>query len=180
VIVSVPNVAHGAVRLALLKGRWEYRSLGLLDDTHLRFFTRESLREMLKRAGLTVVEIRRTTADLFATELAIRAEDYDPEVVAAVLEDPEATTYQFVVRAVADDADQASAELQEREELQRERILELLADLDNLKTQVEALSTENEELRAIPPPPPPPPPPPRRRSLPMRMLAGALRAAAPD
>src|SRR4051794_9876571 len=42
-VISVPNVAHGSVRLALLEGRFDYRDIGLLDATHLRFFTRESL-----------------------------------------------------------------------------------------------------------------------------------------
>src|SRR5690348_5788497 len=50
VVISVPNVAHGPVRLALLKGRWEYRSLGLLDDTHLRFFTRASLKQIDRKS----------------------------------------------------------------------------------------------------------------------------------
>ena len=42
VIVSVPNVAHLWVRLSLLLGRWDYADRGILDRTHLRFFTRRS------------------------------------------------------------------------------------------------------------------------------------------
>jgi 2-polyprenyl-3-methyl-5-hydroxy-6-metoxy-1,4-benzoquinol methylase len=182
VIISIPNIAHGAVRLALLKGRWEYRSLGLLDDTHLKFFTKDSLREMLRQAGLAQVEIRRTTADLFGTELGIKPEDYDPELVESVLEDPEATTYQFVVRAIADDADDAVRELQDREEQGRERIIELLAGTAKLQAEVADLGVQLEEARAelaTPPPPPPPPPAPvrPRHSMPVRMVAAAVRAA---
>src|SRR5215813_10329262 len=40
VVVSVPNVAHLWVRLQLLRGRWNYDDRGILDRTHLRFFTR--------------------------------------------------------------------------------------------------------------------------------------------
>ena len=42
-IVSVPNVAFGAVRLALLNGSFDYVDSGLLERTHLRFFTKNTL-----------------------------------------------------------------------------------------------------------------------------------------
>ncbi|HEY8728184.1 MAG TPA: class I SAM-dependent methyltransferase [Acidothermaceae bacterium] len=182
VVISVPNIAHGAARLALLKGRWEYRQLGLLDTTHLRFFTLASLREMLRDAGLAAVEVRRTIADIFETELAIKPEDYDPELIDEVRADPESTTYQFVVRGVADDADQAVHELQGREEEQRVTIREsevtirqLEGTIAELKVEVERLTAEIAALRVVPPPPPPPPP--KRRALPIRMVAAAMRAA---
>ena len=47
VIVSVPNVAHLWVRLSLLLGRFEYAERGILDGTHLRFFTRRTFLELL-------------------------------------------------------------------------------------------------------------------------------------
>lgn len=52
IVVSVPNVAHLYVRLALLSGRWDYAERGILDRTHLRFFTRRSLRQLLDSAGI--------------------------------------------------------------------------------------------------------------------------------
>lgn len=55
VIVSIPNVGLWSVRLGLLVGRWEYADTGVLDRTHLRFFTRTSAKQMLAEAGLTVV-----------------------------------------------------------------------------------------------------------------------------
>ena len=59
VVVSVPNVAHLWIRLSLLAGRFEYADRGILDRTHLRFFTRRTLRELLRAGGLRV---RRWTA----------------------------------------------------------------------------------------------------------------------
>lgn len=181
VVISVPNIAHGAARLALLKGRWEYRQLGLLDTTHLRFFTLASVREMLREAGLAAVEVRRTIADIFETELAVKPEDYDPALIEELRADPESTTYQFVVRGVADDADQAVHELQGREEEQRltireheATIREHEATIAELKAEVARLTAEVAALRAVPPPPPPPP---KRRALPIRMVAAAMRAA---
>jgi 2-polyprenyl-3-methyl-5-hydroxy-6-metoxy-1,4-benzoquinol methylase len=53
-IVSVPNIAHWTVRRALLRGRFDYTDFGLLDRTHLRFFTRASATELAHRAGFAV------------------------------------------------------------------------------------------------------------------------------
>jgi 2-polyprenyl-3-methyl-5-hydroxy-6-metoxy-1,4-benzoquinol methylase len=58
VIVSLPNVGLWSVRLGLLFGRFHYDDSGVLDRTHLRFFTRANAIEMLRAADLRVV--RRT------------------------------------------------------------------------------------------------------------------------
>jgi SAM-dependent methyltransferase len=64
VVVSVPNVAHLWVRLSLLLGRWDYADRGILDRTHLRFFTRRSFALFLGDAGLEVDELVATPAPL--------------------------------------------------------------------------------------------------------------------
>jgi 2-polyprenyl-3-methyl-5-hydroxy-6-metoxy-1,4-benzoquinol methylase len=64
VIVSVPNVAHLWVRLSLLSGRFDYADRGILDRTHLRFFTRRSLIELLRSAGLAIAELAMTPVPL--------------------------------------------------------------------------------------------------------------------
>ena len=99
VVASIPNVGHGAVRLALLGGRFPYTSQGLLDRTHLRFFTRDSLQRLFQGAGFHIVEWQRTTADIFGTELELQEESYPPDLVEGVRQMPESKTYQFVVRA---------------------------------------------------------------------------------
>jgi 2-polyprenyl-3-methyl-5-hydroxy-6-metoxy-1,4-benzoquinol methylase len=58
VIVSLPNVGLWSVRLGLLFGGFRYQDSGVLDRTHLRFFTRRSAIEMLRAAGYKPV--RRT------------------------------------------------------------------------------------------------------------------------
>jgi len=64
VIVSVPNVAHLWVRLSLLLGRWDYAERGILDRTHLRFFTRRSFLRFLGDAGLDLEELITTPVPL--------------------------------------------------------------------------------------------------------------------
>jgi len=64
VMVSVPNVAHLWVRLQLLLGRWDYADRGILDRTHLRFFTRRTFVRFLEDAGLSVTELASTPVPL--------------------------------------------------------------------------------------------------------------------
>ncbi len=52
VVVAIPNVAHWSVRLRLFFGRFEYEESGILDRTHLRWYTFESARAMLEEAGV--------------------------------------------------------------------------------------------------------------------------------
>ncbi len=55
VLVSVPNVANITVRLSLLFGNFNYRERGILDKTHIRFFTRKSVHAMLAETGYDIV-----------------------------------------------------------------------------------------------------------------------------
>ena len=53
-IASIPNVRHHSVVRSLLQGNWTYESAGLLDRTHLRFFTRREIEKLFHRAGFAV------------------------------------------------------------------------------------------------------------------------------
>jgi methionine biosynthesis protein MetW len=57
ILVSVPNVAHWSARLALARGRWPQEDSGTFDSSHLRWFTRASLADLLASAGLVDVEL---------------------------------------------------------------------------------------------------------------------------
>lgn len=99
-VVSLPNVAHASVRLALLEGRFDYRDLGLLDHTHLRFFTHESIARLFDQAELAMVEVHRQEAPIDTTEIPVDTEAVPKEVIRQLENDPDARTYQFVVKAV--------------------------------------------------------------------------------
>ena len=57
VIACIPNVQHWSVLAGLISGHWRYSDAGLLDRTHLRFFTLDSIRELFAQAGLYIHEI---------------------------------------------------------------------------------------------------------------------------
>lgn len=65
IIISVPNAANIVVRLSLLFGRFEYGDRGILDRTHLRFFTRKTFTKLLQESGLHVRQ-------MFATPIPVQ------------------------------------------------------------------------------------------------------------
>ena len=85
VLVSTPNVMHFSVFRMMLAGRWKYEEAGILDRTHLRFFTRTELLALLEAAGLEpqeVFESREETEhdQAFIAQLAaLLAPGVDPE-----------------------------------------------------------------------------------------------------
>jgi 2-polyprenyl-3-methyl-5-hydroxy-6-metoxy-1,4-benzoquinol methylase len=101
VVASIPNVAHGSVRLSLLQGRFPYSQFGLLDTTHLKLFTVESIVELFNSVGLEIRDVHRTRVGLFDSEIPLVLSSMWADVVRRIVEDPESTSYQFVFRAVA-------------------------------------------------------------------------------
>ena len=99
-VISVPNVAHGSVRLALLHGHFEYQDIGLLDATHLRFFTRETLEQLLDEAELGLAELHRHELALEASEVRFDRDAVSAGLLEEINEDPDARTYQYVARAI--------------------------------------------------------------------------------
>ena len=79
IVVSVPNVANITVRMALLCGQFRYAERGILDRTHLRFFTRSSARRLLNSNGYEVLETKSTVMPL---ELALGISPRNPVLVA--------------------------------------------------------------------------------------------------
>ncbi len=56
VLTSIPNMAYGAVIMCLMDGEFEYQQYGLLDDSHIHFFTRKSIKKMMDACGLMCVD----------------------------------------------------------------------------------------------------------------------------
>lgn len=63
VLISVPNVANWRIRLNLATGKFQYSDEGLLDKTHLRFFTYRSLREMIEKTGYRIYDMGYSAGD---------------------------------------------------------------------------------------------------------------------
>jgi 2-polyprenyl-3-methyl-5-hydroxy-6-metoxy-1,4-benzoquinol methylase len=102
VVASIPNIAHGSIRLALIQGRFDYAESGILDDTHLRFFTYKTVIELFERSGYFVDKVERTKAEIFAPSPllpSVNRESFESSLISEVESSEEADTLQFIVRA---------------------------------------------------------------------------------
>ncbi len=156
VVTSLPNIAHGDVRLSLLHGSFQYREIGLLDRTHIRFFTVQSVRELLRDAGLLVVDTRRVIMPMFNTELGLRREDFPEAVLDEIRADAEYETYQFVMKSVLDNGSQAVAEMAHHVEqlsdevhavqVNNRRLQDELVGHDELKAEYALISEQMQQF----------------------------------
>ncbi len=100
ILLSVPNVAHASVRLELLTGDFRYEDAGILDSTHLKFFTLKSLKSMLARSGFVINEIDYTWHDIPDSVISRYLRQVGIEATPRILDyfhQPEAVAYQFIV-----------------------------------------------------------------------------------
>ncbi|MFY1635785.1 methyltransferase domain-containing protein [Solwaraspora sp. WMMB335] len=99
-VVSYPNMAHESIIIELMTGNFEYTQTGLLDATHLRFFTRSSMQALLESSGYLVTETHRTRRTAEQTPHRARALEIDTELRKVVGElGEDAKTYQYIVLA---------------------------------------------------------------------------------
>jgi hypothetical protein len=95
--MSIPNVAHGSIRLQLLNGSFEYVDSGLLEKTHLRFFTIKTIKQMITEVGAYAEQF-------FYLERDYRSSLDDFEIkpgsfgLCKLLNDPESYAYQYIVK----------------------------------------------------------------------------------
>lgn len=95
-ITSVPNAGYCGLVAELISGDFRYRPEGLLDNTHLRFFTRRSLQRFFDESGWSTTSVATTRRELPASEFRAEFDRLPPAVARYLLALPDALTYQFV------------------------------------------------------------------------------------
>lgn len=102
--ISVPNIANLWIRLNLLFGKFDYSENGILDRTHLHFYTKKTFINLVNQSGLTLLEIKYTPVPLtrvspFYSEN--RFGQFLHRVLASITQLlPTLLAYQIVVRAI--------------------------------------------------------------------------------
>jgi 2-polyprenyl-3-methyl-5-hydroxy-6-metoxy-1,4-benzoquinol methylase len=140
IVASIPNIAHGSIRLALLQGKFEYTELGILDNTHLRFFTRKTVEELLEHSGYFIETIDRTKLPIFSNAPLIpqiNKDDFNSEIIQQVEQDEEVDTLQFVLRAFPCLPEGKYAAL-------NKRYLKIIAQIESLQTQLQQTQVETQ------------------------------------
>ena len=95
-LVSVPNVAYAGLVADLMRGNFEYGREGLMDRTHLRFFTRRSFGKLLASQGWDVEAVEPIEQPLHETEFTMAFDALPPAVARHLLAQPDADAYQLV------------------------------------------------------------------------------------
>lgn len=95
-LISVPNAAYSGLLAELLEGEFRYREEGLLDRTHLRFFTRRSLIRFLSEQRWDLDTLDTITRPLPESEFKTPFDRLPPTVARHLLGIPDALTYQFI------------------------------------------------------------------------------------
>jgi 2-polyprenyl-3-methyl-5-hydroxy-6-metoxy-1,4-benzoquinol methylase len=120
-LVSIPNLTHRDVTARLLLAQWQMTEVGLLDDTHVRFFSAAALNELFDGTGWQQVDALDTTAEYTEQFSLLRTPALQPgapigdflrRVRSQAAE--HATTYQFVRRLALDEGLSESAGVADR------------------------------------------------------------------
>ena len=105
IVLSVPNIAHWSIKLNLLLGKFDYQDMGILDDTHLRFFTRSSITHLLESCGYIVFSIDETRGEVdpatVKTIMKLKGLGKDEiETAFSLINDNDAGVYEYIIKAV--------------------------------------------------------------------------------
>lgn len=161
IFISTPNIAHISTRLELLGGNFEYESMGILDETHLKYFTRNSLEKIIDDAGYNL--------DM----MDYSSNDYPREVIENLLskyglkptkqfwdmvKTPEARAFQYkMVISLKEASTKVKVVIPEKPEQYRDNfIADLQSQIHNLKNHSDEqakimlhLQNETDTLRAL-------------------------------
>lgn len=92
----MPNIAHNAIIRSLYANKFQYQEDGILDKTHIRFFTMDSLETLIKECGLNVCSRLATYYNDEMTGILDAGDEADNELQMALQHRPYANVYQFI------------------------------------------------------------------------------------
>jgi SAM-dependent methyltransferase len=99
-LMSIPNVTHASIKILLLSNKIHYRRNGLLDETHLHFFTWRSIYDLLDRATLNVCAVDIVPCGAFTGD--IQGYITNKRVLTHILDDDESYVFQYVLKVCSE------------------------------------------------------------------------------
>jgi SAM-dependent methyltransferase len=151
IFVSIPNIAHISVRLELMRGGFEYEPMGILDSTHLKYFTLKTFVDMVNAVGYRVEHVDFSVNDYpyeMITKI-LKDSGLEPnKLFWDIVESKEARAYQykFVLAPTDKKIEQAellTAPLPDKPESQRD------AYLEDLRLQAKLLHEHSKKQASI-------------------------------
>lgn len=100
IVFSIPNMSHTSVRIMLMGGDFTYGQSGLLDNTHLHYYTRDEINRVFLESGFIIDDIRRSyvayNGDLIKKQLAdVGVKHLDDELIELLLSN-DGEVFQFI------------------------------------------------------------------------------------
>lgn len=148
-VVSVPNASHESLLLSLLAGRFTYTDSGLLDRTHVRWFTRDSFKLLCEEHGYVVTATARTLRTLPQTMQRGLMPDFSSVLreELARYSDLDSRTYQYVFRVERMEAATEVRELRAQLDVERDERVTVGERL-NSEIRDAAAALEDERARS--------------------------------
>lgn len=100
ILLSVPNIAHNSVVINLLHNKFEYTKVGLLDDSHVHFFTYESASQMILESGVAIKSCEARQIAVGNNEISALYGSLPRNVEAYLKTREQGTAYQFLFTLV--------------------------------------------------------------------------------
>lgn len=97
-LISIPNISHGSIILNLLRNKFQYTPTGLLDETHIRFFTLNSFVNLLTEEKLQIISIDASIKVPTETEQHASFENLPNNVVKHLVSNSEIFCYQYIFK----------------------------------------------------------------------------------
>lgn len=149
VVASIPNTAYIGLIYEMMHGKFDYRDKGLLDDTHIRFFTKKTIFKTFSEAGLLVTHLDRGLAKCSQTEFLVEpSNDIDRAALNYIhANNEESETYHFIVKAEPVDLNKSDIQVKNDEfeiaditkmvNYKSSQLLEQEAEISRLRSQVQ-------------------------------------------
>ena len=96
-ILSIPNIAHASIKSSLLRDDFEYTDVGLLDSTHLRFFTHKTIVDFLSKLYLQIEDTAYTVWNVQGSQPKNYWERLPLFVKKFIKDDPHSFVSQYVL-----------------------------------------------------------------------------------
>lgn len=96
IIISIPNITHGSILLNLINNKFNYTPNGLLDNTHIRFYSLYSFVDLLNQENLEILSLKSSVASPNETEQEADTEQIPYNILKYLGKNPHIYCYQYI------------------------------------------------------------------------------------
>lgn len=95
--ISIPNIAHASIKANLLLNNWDYTETGLLDKTHIRFFTYKNILKLLNDSNLKIEKSKLVIRNLLGTQPINAFPELSKKIKKMIFDDPHSHVFQYII-----------------------------------------------------------------------------------